>query len=86
MKISEQGLFFRGGHYEYNKCYAMIKTEQKFMFSSMFSTYLGNITPCGPLSTVITQKLKYTCRWLGFHNDLGGFNSDGVTTPLTAVP
>ena len=56
----------------------MIEIEQKVKFSSSFSMYLGNITPCGPLSTVITQKLRYTCGWLRFHNDLGGFNSDGV--------
>ena len=31
---------------------------------------LGNIAPCGPLSTMITQKLKYTCRWLRSQNDL----------------
>ena len=55
----------------------MIKTEQKVKFSSGFSTYLGNIIPCGPLSSVITHKLKCTCGWLRFH-DLGGFNSDGV--------
>ena len=36
------------------------------------------ISLCGPFSTIITQKLKYTCGWLRFHNDLGGFNSDGV--------
>ena len=28
-KHSEQDLFFWGGHNEYNKWYAMIKTEQK---------------------------------------------------------
>ena len=56
----------------------MIKCEQKVKFSSRLSTYLGNITPCGQLSTVITQKLKYTCGWLRFYNDLGGFNSDGI--------
>ena len=49
--------FFQGSQNEHNKCYAMIKTEQKVKFSSRFSTYVGNITPCGPLSTVITQKL-----------------------------
>ena len=56
----------------------MIKNEQKVQFSSRFSTYLGNSTPCGPLNTVITQKLRYTYRWLRFHNDLGGFNSAGI--------
>ena len=56
----------------------MIKTEQKVKYSSRFSTYLGNITSYGMLSTVITQKVKYTCGWLRFHNDLGGFNSDGI--------
>ena len=40
--------------------------------------YLGNITPCAPLSTVFPQKLKYTCRWLRFHIDFSGFNSDGI--------
>ena len=39
---------------------------------------LGNITPCRPLSTMITQKLIYTCRWLGSHMGFDGFNSDGV--------
>ena len=39
---------------------------------------IGNITPCGPFSSVITQKLKYTSRWLIFHNDLSRFKSDGV--------
>ena len=78
MKPSEQGSFFQGGQNEYSKSYAMIKTEQKVNFSSRFSRYLGNITPCGPLRTVITQELKYTCRWLRFYDDLGGFNSDGV--------
>ena len=29
MKLSEQGSFFTGGQNKYNKCYAMIKTEQK---------------------------------------------------------
>ena len=31
----------------------MIKSEQKVNFSHRFSTLLGNITPCGPLSIVI---------------------------------
>ena len=39
---------------------------------------LGNITPCKPLSTMITQKLIYTCRWLGSHMDVNGFNLDGL--------
>ena len=39
---------------------------------------LGNITPCRPLSTMITEKLKNTCRWLGSHMVVDGFNSDGV--------
>ena len=39
---------------------------------------LGNITLCRPLSTMITQKLIYTCRWLGSHVDVNGFNSDGL--------
>ena len=43
------------------KSYATIKTEQKVNYLS------------GPLSTVKkTQKLKYTCGWLRFHNALGG--------------
>ena len=78
MKLLKQGLFFSGGQNEYNKCYAMIKTEQKVKFFSRLSMHLGNITPCGPLSTNVTQKLKYTCGWLRFPNDLGGFNSDSV--------
>ena len=57
----------------------MIKTEQNLSFSvGSQCIYLGNTTPCGPLSTVITQKLKDTCRWLRFHNGLSGFNSDGI--------
>ena len=43
---------------------------------------LGNITPCRPLSTMITQKLIYTCRWLGSHMGVDGFNSDGVLPHL----
>ena len=35
-----------------SQSYAII-TEQKVKFSSRFLTYLENITPCGPLSTVI---------------------------------
>ena len=56
----------------------MIKTKQKVKFLNSFSMYLGNITPRGPLSTVITQKLKYTCGWLRFQNDVNRFYSDGV--------
>ena len=39
---------------------------------------LGNITPCRPLSTMTTQKLIYTCRWLESHMDVDHFNSDGL--------
>ena len=35
----------------------MIKTEQKVNFSSGFSMELGNITPCGPLSTNTETKM-----------------------------
>ena len=76
-KLSEQGLFFQDGCNEYNKCYAIIKTEQKVELSR-FSMYLVKYHSMWALSTVITQKLKYTCRWLRFHNNLGGFNSDGI--------
>ena len=38
---------------------------------------LGNITPCRPLSTMITQKVIYTYRWLRSHMDVDGLNSDG---------
>ena len=78
MELLEQVSFFQGSWNEYNKSYAMIKTEPKVKFLSWFSMHLGNIIPCGPLSTDTTQKLKYTCRWLRFHNDLRGFNSDGM--------
>ena len=42
-----------------------------------------------PLSTVITQKLKYTCRFLRFHNDFGGltqmayYQADSCTIRLS---
>ena len=76
--LQNRASFFQDSRNEYNKSYVMIKTEQKIKFLSRFSMYMRNITPCGPFNTVITQKLKYTCGWLGFHNDLSQFNSGGV--------
>ena len=38
----------------------MIKTEQNLGFSVGGLNILGNITPGGPLSTVITQNMKKT--------------------------
>ena len=35
---------------------------------------MGNITPFGPLSYYYNTGAKHTCKWLRFHNELGGFN------------
>ena len=56
----------------------------KKLFHSRFSMYPGSITPCGPLSTVIT--LKCTCGWLRSQNDLSGFNSDGPADSCAICP
>ena len=39
---------------------------------------LGNITPCRCLTTIITQELIYTCRWLRSYINVDGLNSDGA--------
>ena len=67
-------LWERGYH---NESYATIKTKQKVKAISRFSKY-RKYHSIGPLSTVTTQKLKYTCGWLRFHNNVGGLNSDAV--------
>ena len=67
-QLSEQDLFFLAGQ---NECYATIKTDKNLNISveiglkDKLLLVLGNITPCRPLSIIITQKLIYTCRWLG---------------------
>ena len=61
-----------------DKIQSKCEKKKKLDLKTILHLVLGNITPCRSLSTMITQKLIYTCRWLGFHMDVNGFNSEGV--------
>ena len=75
-KLSEQGSFSEPVKMSPKSTMLGSKLNQKltfpvgFQWSWEISLHVGH--------SVLTQKLKYTCRWIRFHNDLGGFNSDCI--------